>query len=155
MKRGLNPELGLAILRVVLGVIFIAHGYPKIAGGVAGTGQFLGQLGIPLAGFFAWVVTLLEFFGGIALVIGFLVTPISLLLSFHMLLGIILVHAPNGFYVVGPGQGGLEFNLLLIAALLGLVFVGPGMAALDSRAGGEAAPGGTGTGAGAGESVEG
>ena len=141
MKRGLNPELGLAILRVVLGVIFIAHGYPKIAGGVTGTGAFLGQLGVPLAGFFAWVVTLLEFFGGIALVIGFLVTPISLLLSFHMLVGIVLVHAPNGFYVVGPGQGGLEFNLLLIAALLGLVLVGPGMAALDSRAGGEVAPG--------------
>lgn len=135
MKRGLNPELGLAILRVVLGVIFIAHGYPKIAGGVAGTGEFLGQLGIPLAGFFAWVVTLLEVFGGIALVIGFLVTPVALLLSFHMLVGIVLVHAPNGFYVIGPGQGGIEFNLLLIAGLLALVLVGPGMAALDSRAG--------------------
>lgn len=140
MKRGLNPELGLAILRVVLGVIFVAHGYPKIAGGVAGTGQFLGQLGVPLAGFFAWVVTLLEVFGGISLVIGFLVTPISLLLSFHMLIGIVLVHASNGFYVVGPGQGGIEFNLILIAALLALVLVGPGMAALDSRAGGSGEP---------------
>lgn len=140
MKRGPNPELGLAILRIVIGVIFIAHGYPKIAGGVAGTGEFLGQLGVPLSGFFAWVVTLLEFFGGIALVIGFLVTPVSLLLSFHMLVGIILVHAPEGFYVIGSGQGGLEFNLLLIAALLSLVLAGPGVAALDERAG----PGGTG-----------
>lgn len=136
MKRGLNPELGLAILRIVLGVIFVAHGYPKIAGGVAGTAQFFGQLGIPLAGFFAWVITLLEFFGGIALVIGFLVTPIALLLTFHMLVGIVLVHAPNGFYVIGPGQGGIEFSLLLVAGLLGLVLAGPGMAALDSRAGG-------------------
>lgn len=136
MKRGLNPELGLAILRVVLGVIFIAHGYPKIAAGAAGTGEFFAQLGIPLAGFFAWVVTLLEVFGGVALVIGFLVTPISLLLAFHMLVGIILVHAPNGFYVIGPGQGGIEFNLVLIAGLLALVFAGPGMAALDSRTGG-------------------
>lgn len=136
MKRGLNPELGLAMLRIVLGVIFVAHGYPKIAGGVAGTAQFFGQLGIPLAGFFAWVITLLEFFGGIALVIGFLVTPIALLLAFHMLVGIVLVHAPNGFYVIGPGQDGIEFSLLLVAGLLGLVFAGPGMAALDSRAGG-------------------
>lgn len=140
MKRGLNPELGLAILRVVLGVIFIAHGYPKIAGGVAGTGEFFGQLGIPLAGFFAWVVTLLEVFGGVALVIGFLVTPVSLLLSFHMLVGIVLVHAPNGFYVIGPGQGGIEFSLILIAGLLTLVLVGPGMAALDSRADGAGEP---------------
>lgn len=145
MKRGLNPELGLAVLRIVLGVIFIAHGYPKIAGGVAGTGEFLGQLGVPLAGFFAWVVTLLEFFGGIALVIGFLVTPVSLLLSFHMLVGIVLVHAPEGFYVIGPGQGGLEFNLLLIAALLSMVLVGPGMAALDTRAGSEGTGGSTGS----------
>ncbi|MFB6241042.1 MAG: DoxX family protein [Gemmatimonadota bacterium] len=150
MKRGLNPELGLAILRVVIGVIFIAHGYPKIAGGVAGTADFLGQLGVPLAGFFAWVVTLLEFFGGIALVIGFLVTPLALLFSIHMLTGIVLVHAANGFYVIGPGQGGIEFNLLLIAGLLALVLAGPGMAALDSRAGGgeAAAPAGGQGGAG-------
>ncbi len=145
MKRGLNPELGLAVLRIVLGVIFIAHGYPKIAGGVAGTGEFFGQLGVPLAGFFAWVVTLLEFFGGIALVVGFLVTPVSLLLSFHMLVGIVLVHAPEGFYVIGPGQGGLEFNLLLIAALLSMVLVGPGMAALDTRARSEGPGGSTGS----------
>ncbi len=50
-----------------------------------------------------------------------------------MLMGIILVHAPNGWYVVGPGAGGVEFNVVLIASLLMLVFGGPGLAAVDAR----------------------
>lgn len=134
MDRGVNPDLGLAILRVVVGVIFIAHGAPKIFGGMEGTAGFFGSLGIPLPIVAAWMVSLLEFLGGIALIAGFLVTPIALLLTTHMLIGILLVHAANGFYVVGPeAQGGVEFNLLLGASLLMLVFGGPGLAALDAR----------------------
>jgi putative oxidoreductase len=133
MERGVNPELGLAILRVVVGVIFIAHGAPRLFGGMEGTAGFFGSLGIPLPLIAAWLVTLLEFFGGIFLIAGFLVTPIALLLAVEMLVGIVLVHAQNGFYVVGPGSGGVEFSLLLIASLLMLVFGGPGLAAFDSR----------------------
>lgn len=140
MNRGPNPQLGLAILRIVLGVVFIAHGYPKIAAGAAGTEAFLGQLGVPLAPFFAWVVTLLEFFGGLSLVAGFLVTPICLLLAFEMLVAIVLVHAANGFYVVGPGQGGMEFGLVLIAGLLAVILAGPGAAAVDARTGSAGEP---------------
>ena len=128
MDRGVNPDLGLAILRVVVGVIFIAHGAPKIFGGMEGTAGFFGSLGIPLPIVAAWMISLLEFLGGIALIAGFLVTPIALLLTTHMLIGILLVHAANGFYVVGPeAQGGVEFNLLLGASLLMLVFGGPGL----------------------------
>ena len=134
MDRGVNPDLGLAILRVVVGVIFIAHGAPKVFGGMGGTADFFGSLGIPLPIVVAWAVGLLEFFGGIALIAGFLVTPVALLLTTQMLIGILLVHAANGFYVVGPeARGGVEFNLLLGASLLMLVFGGPGLAALDSR----------------------
>jgi len=134
MDRGVNPDLGLAILRVVVGVIFIAHGAPKIFGGMEGSAGFFGSLGIPLPIVAAWMISLLEFLGGIALIAGFLVTPIALLLTTHMLIGILLVHAANGFYVVGPeAQGGVEFNLLLGASLLMLVFGGPGLAALDAR----------------------
>lgn len=138
MRRGLNPELGLAILRVVLGVIFIAHGAPKLFGGVAGTAEFFAGLGIPAPMAAAWLITILEFFGGILLLVGFLVTPVAILLGIHMLTGLILVHAPNGFYVIGPGQGGIELNLLVIAALLMLVFGGPGLAAVDRARGREA-----------------
>jgi putative oxidoreductase len=133
MKRGVNPELGLAILRVVLGVIFVAQGAPKLFGGIEGTTGFFASLGIPLPLVAAWLIALLEFFGGIALILGFLVTPISLLLAVHMLVGVVLVHAPKGWYMLGPGQGGVEYNVLLMASLLMLVFGGPGLAAIDSR----------------------
>jgi putative oxidoreductase len=128
----MNPELGLAILRIVLGVIFIAHGWPKV-GNIEGTVGFLESLSVPLPAIMAWVLAGLELGGGLLLIAGFLVTPVSLLLTVHMLTGIILVHAPNGFYVIGEGAGGIEFNLLLAAAAMMLVFGGPGLAALDSR----------------------
>ena len=139
-----NPGLGLAILRVVTGVIFVAHGAPKLfGGGVEGLAGMLGNLGVPLASVAAWGVTLLEFFGGLALIAGFLVAPVAVLLAVHMLMGIVLVHAGNGFYVVGPGQGGVEFNLILTASLLALIFAGAGAAAVDnSLSGGGATAGG-------------
>lgn len=136
MERGPNPALGLAILRIVIGVTFVAHGAHKLfVSGVPPVADFFTGLGIPAAGLAAWLVTLLEFVGGLSLVVGFLVTPVSLLFCVHMLLGIVLVHAPNGFWVVGPGQGGVEFNLVLVAGLLALIFAGPGLASLDARRG--------------------
>jgi len=133
MKNGMNPELGLTILRVVLGVIFIAHGLPKLTGGIEGTVQFLGAVGIPAPIVAAWFIALLETLGGLMLLVGFFVTPVSLLLVIEMMTGIVLVHAPNGFYVIGPGEGGVEFNLLLVASLLVMMFCGAGLAAIDNR----------------------
>jgi len=135
MRMGPNPGVGLAILRVVVGVTFVAHGAPKLfGGGVSGTAEFLGQIGVPLAGVAAWSVALLEFLGGLALIVGALVAPVALLLAVEMLLGIVLIHAAAGWYVVGPQTrhppGGVEFNVLLIAALLALVLAGPGSASV-------------------------
>jgi putative oxidoreductase len=135
MNRGLNPELGLAILRVVLGVIFIAHGAPNMFGGMEALQGFFAQLGIPLPAVTAWLIVLLEVFGGLMLIVGFLVAPIAALLAVHMVAGIIVVHARNGFYVIGHGQGGVEFNLILVVSLLMLILGGPGLAALDNRRG--------------------
>jgi putative oxidoreductase len=133
MKNGMNPELGLTILRVVLGVIFIAHGLPKLTGGIEDTVGFLGAVGIPAPIVAAWFIALLETLGGLMLLVGFFVTPVSLLLVIHMMTGIVFVHAPNGFYVIGPGEGGVEFNLLLVASLLVMMFCGAGLAAIDNR----------------------
>jgi len=136
MNRGVNPELGLAVLRVALGVIFITHGAAKLFGGMDGTIAFFGSIGIPLPVVAAWSVALLEFVGGIFLVFGLLVTPISLLLILQLLAGIVLVHAPNGWWVIGPeANGGVEFSVALIAGLLMLVFGGPGLASIDGRGG--------------------
>jgi len=134
MKRGVNPDLGLAILRVVVGVIFIAHGAPKLFGGIDQTGAFFASLGIPIPVAAAWAIGALEFVGGMALVAGFLISPTALLLAAEMLAGVVLFHAARGFYVVGPeANQGLEFNLILLASLLMLVFGGPGLAAMDAR----------------------
>jgi putative oxidoreductase len=134
MGRGVNPELGLALLRVALGVIFISHGAPRLFGEMDGTIAFFSALGIPLPVIAAWGVSLLEFFGGIALLIGLFVTPVSLLLVVEMLAGIVLVHAPNGWYVLGPqANAGVEYSVLLMASLLMLVLGGPGLASMDGR----------------------
>jgi putative oxidoreductase len=134
MKKPLNPRLGQMILRIVLGLIFVAHGGAKLFGGVGGTVAFFGSLGIPLPFLAAWVITLLEFVGGMFLIVGLFVLPTAILLAVHMLMGIILVHIPNGFFVIGPdAAGGYEFNLLLIAGLISLLLGGPGLAAVDSR----------------------
>lgn len=141
MKKPLNPRLGQMILRIVLGVIFVAHGAATLFGdgGPGGLAGFLGSLGVPVPILAAWLVTLLEFVGGMFLIVGLFVLPTAILLAIHMLLGIILVHAQNGFYVVGPGTSGVEFNLLLIAGLLSLLLGGPGLAAVDSRSAPQAA----------------
>lgn len=141
MKKPLNPRLGQMILRIVLGVIFVAHGAATLFGdgGPGGLAGFLGSLGVPVPILAAWLVTLLEFVGGMFLIVGLFVLPTAILLAVHMLLGIILVHAQNGFYVVGPGTNGVEFNLLLIAGLLSLLLGGPGLAAVDSRSAPQAA----------------
>lgn len=133
MKNGMNPELGLTILRVVLGVIFIAHGLPKITTGIDGTAQMFASLSIPAPLVVAWLIALLETLGGLLLLVGFLVTPVALLLVAEMMTAIILVHAANGFYVVGNGNGGVEFSLLLGVGLLAMVLCGPGLAAIDNR----------------------
>lgn len=130
-RTGTMHDTALLILRVVTGVIFVAHGWPKLANGASGTAQFFGQLGIPVPGVSAWLITLLEFFGGLALIAGAFVSVVAVLFMIHMTAGIFLVHLSQGFYVVGPGQGGVEFNLLLIASLLTLVLAGPGAPAVD------------------------
>lgn len=133
MDDATRTGIGLSILRATIGFIFVTHGVAKLYGGVGGTAAFLGELGVPAAAVVAWGLTLLEVFGGIALVAGFLVRPLAVLFCIHMITGIFLVHAREGWYVVGPGQGGAEFNVLLVAGLVTLLLAGPGAAAVDRR----------------------
>jgi len=128
---GIRSAYALTFLRVVTGIIFITHGWPKLAGGVGQTADFLGSIGVPLPIVAAWGVTLLETFGGLALVLGALTAPVAILLAIHMLLGILLVHMPK-WYVLGPGTGGSEYNLLLIAVLTTIAVAGPGAASIGS-----------------------
>ncbi len=117
----------------MVGFIYVMHGYPKLFGGLEGTTGFVSGLGFPVAEAFAVSLALLETLGGALLLVGLLTTPLAVLFIIEMALGIALVHAPKGFYVIGPGQGGMEFSILLIASLLALILGGPGCWSLARR----------------------
>lgn len=140
MHADARASAGLAILRLTVGVIFLSHGIPKLLGGIPGTADFLGQVGVPAPGLAAWAVALLEVGGGLLLILGLLVVPVAILFVIHMALGIVLVHLAQGWYVVGPGQGGAEFNTLLIAASVALALGGPGLWAVGGGSAGDARP---------------
>ncbi|HEX6808456.1 MAG TPA: DoxX family membrane protein [Gemmatimonadaceae bacterium] len=123
-------------LRVVVGVGFVVHGYAKWTHGPANFGNLLQQIGVPLPLPTAWLVTGLEFFGGIALIIGIGVSLAALPLMASMFVAMVQVQARYGFSSVntigltqhGPvfGPPGYEINLLYIAALAALAVLGPG-----------------------------
>ncbi|HXZ33065.1 MAG TPA: DoxX family protein [Terriglobales bacterium] len=126
---------GLAVLRIVVGVIFVMHGWQKLSWGFQHVGEFLGSLHVPLPTVAAVLLTLVEFLGGIFLIIGVLTRYVAALLAVDMLLAIILVHAKNGFFT---SNGGVEFPLLLLAANLTLIMSGAGtlsVSALRKKAG--------------------
>lgn len=123
-----NPDVGLLILRIILGIIFIGHGAQKLFGmfggpGIGGVTQFFGSLGIPMPGVMAWVVGLFEFVGGWYVLLGFLTPVGGIMITCVMLVAIATVHMSKGFW---NGNGGVEFPLALIAAALALTFAGPG-----------------------------
>jgi putative oxidoreductase len=146
MEYGLARHWALP-LRIILGISFMIHGAPKLFS-AAGHQQFqgmLGKLGVPAAPLASWLVGGVEFFGGIALVLGLLTWLASALLTIEMFVAMALVHLPQGFQNVhitgmserGPvfGMPGYELNLLYIAGLLALLIGGPGPLSVDERAG--------------------
>ena len=121
-------NLALAALRIVIGVVFVAHGGQKLfTYGFAGVTGAFGQMGIPFPGLMGPFIALLEFFGGMALVIGLLTRLASLGLVFNMLGAIAFVHLKGGFFL----PAGYEFALTLAVANLALVFTGAGSYSID------------------------
>ena len=129
---GKQLDAALLVIRAVVGTIFIAHGWQKLFvfgfGGV--TGAF-SQMGVPFAGVLGPFVALLEFFGGIAILIGLATRVASLGLAFTMVVAILLVHIKGGFF----SPNGVEFPLSLLAALLLLTLTGAGSFSSDRAVG--------------------
>lgn len=119
-----NSDLGLLFIRVGLGTVFLAHGVQKLQGldGVVG---FFGTLG--LHPFFAYLVAGVETLAGLALIVGLWTHWASKLLAIIMIAAIALVKGSKGFL------GGYEFDLMLLLAVLGTLFTGPGAYSLDGR----------------------
>jgi putative oxidoreductase len=121
--------LGIALLRIITGSVFAAHGYQKVfVYGMAGVQGAFTKMGAPMPTVTGPLIACLEFFGGIALIIGFLTRLVALGLVLDMLGAILIVHVANGFFL----PKGYEFVLLLLAASLALMFGGPGSLSIDS-----------------------
>ena len=126
--------LALLVLRVVLGAVMIAHGYPKVFGGLQRHVHMVSNLGLP--GWLAYVSALAEFGGGILLVIGLFTRCAAFAVLIDLAVAIWKVHWKNGF----TAQGGYEFPLALAAIAFALIFFGAGPISLDAIRGGSRAP---------------
>src|SRR5436190_2784995 len=118
--------LALLVLRVVLGVIMIGHGYPKIFGGLSHHVQMVANLGLP--GWLAYFSAAAEFFGGILVIAGLWTRVAAAAILINMVVAIAKVHWKNGLL----GNGGYQFPLALAAIAFALIFLGAGPMALDS-----------------------
>jgi putative oxidoreductase len=128
----------ITILRLVLGIVFFAHGAQKMLGwfggyGFTGTmGFFTGAMHIPAV--FAFLAIAAEFFGGLGLIFGFLTRIAAFGITVNMLMAIAMVHAQFGFFMnwTGTQKGeGIEYHLLTVAITIFLMIKGAGAFSID------------------------
>lgn len=112
------------VLRVFLGMVFLTYGTLKFLGGVHGFTGYLQQHGVPLPGLMAPAVMAIEFFGGLAIILGTSTRLAALLLSGVMVVAMLTVTLKIGF------AGGYDVNLACLGGLLALLLGGPGRAAV-------------------------
>lgn len=130
-------NIGILLLRLVVGLTLAAHGAQKLFGwfggyGLDGTGQFMESLGFRPGRRHALMAGLVETVGGLLLALG-LATPFgAALIASVMIVAVMTVHVKNGFFNT---NGGYEFNLVLAVAALSVAFTGPGALSLDAALG--------------------
>jgi putative oxidoreductase len=116
-----NIDRAMLVLRLVLAAIFIVHGYQKVfVFGPSAVGEMFGHMGIPLPSVAGPFIALLEFAGGIALLLGLFTRVFAFLLACDMLGAMIFVHAKAGFSAPKGIENVLgNFGMLVTVALLG------------------------------------
>lgn len=129
------------LLRLGLGVIFIAHGAQKMQAGPANFGATtLAGLGVPAPGIVGWLVALAELGGGLLILIG-LLTRLATLPPIGVMIGaLVLVKSDIGLIAPEGAGAGAELDLALLTGLVALLIVGPGPVSLDRLLGSEPAP---------------
>ena len=129
-----SNDVALTTLRLVLGIVFFAHGAQKMLGwfggfGFHGTMGFFEHMGMPAP--VAFLIICTEFFGGLGLIVGLLTRIAALGIGIG---AIFMVHLPNGFFMnwMGTQKGeGFEYHLLAIAIAAALLLRGAGAFSVD------------------------
>lgn len=122
-------SLGLLMIRLVIGLTFVGHGAQKLFGwfggpGLSGFGEWLGTIGIKNGGkTWALLAGLFELIGGLLFATGLLTWFGAILITIVMIDAIATVHGKNGYWLT---NGGFEYNLVLIAVVIGVALIGPG-----------------------------
>ncbi len=130
------------VLRLIIGFGFMAHGWAKLSRGPEAFAKLLAVLHIPMPHFMAWLTTLIELAGGLAILIGLLTSLVTIPLISTMLVAMLTIHIHYGFSAVktiglnaqGPvfGPPGYEINLVYIAGLIVLLLLGAGRYSIDA-----------------------
>lgn len=131
----LYSDYGVLILRVVMGVIFIAHGYPKLFGkkekgqGLKIFADWLASMKFPAAWFLAFIAAVVEFVGGILLIVGLFTQITAVLIALEMVV--------TSFVQVSKMSktlfGGFELDIILLAAAIALIFLAGDSFSIDTR----------------------
>jgi putative oxidoreductase len=125
-------NLGLFLIRLVVGLTFMGHGAQKLFGmfggyGLKGTGQWLESIGIKPGTTMALLAGLSELVGGALFAAGFLTPVGAFLIVVTKLVAIFTVHGKNGYWATANG---FEYNLILLAVAVGVALTGPGAYAI-------------------------
>lgn len=133
-----TDDYAVTIARLMMGVVFFAHGAQKMLGwfggyGFSGTMQFFTQM-MHIPAPLAFLAICAEFFGGLGLLVGFLGRVAAFGIMMNMLVAIFTVHLANGFFANWSGQQkgeGFEYHLLAIALALVVIIKGSGALSVD------------------------
>ncbi|HZH61409.1 MAG TPA: DoxX family protein [Metabacillus sp.] len=127
-------DIGLLMIRLVIGVLFIGHGAQKLFGwfggyGLKGTGGWFESIGMKPGVTMALFAGLAELFGGVLFALGFLTPLAGIMIAATMIMAIVKVHGQNGLWATSNGY---EYNLTLLVVAIGIALIGAGQYSLDA-----------------------
>ncbi|KAB7671752.1 DoxX family protein [Bacillus sp. B1-b2] len=121
-------DLGLLIIRIIIGLVFMFYGAQKLFGlfgghGIKGTGGWFESIGVKPGNVAAILAGAGELLSGLLFILGLFLPVAAVIITIIMLGAIVKVHGPKGF---ANGAGGYEYNLVLIIVAIGIALIGPG-----------------------------